>query len=104
MRIFVYKTLFIFVCIFLLFQLTIGSKIREIEGKMHKFKSKENVEVVKNKIRNEIKSASEKDSYLTPEDALLINKFFTKLKSILATTNVTKKLISGFFSQNFNTC
>ena len=41
MRIFVFKTLFIFVCIFLLFQLTIGSKIREIEGKMHKFKSKE---------------------------------------------------------------
>jgi len=84
MRIFVYKTLFVFVCIFLLFQLTIGSKIREINSKLDKFKSKENVEIVKNKMRNEIKSAIEKDSYLTPEDALLINNFLNKLKKELS--------------------
>ena len=84
MRIFVYKTLFIFVCIFLLFQLTIGSKIREINSKLDKFKSKENVEIVKNKMRNEIKSAIEKDNYLTPEDASLINNFLNKLKKELS--------------------
>jgi len=84
MRIFVYKTLFVFVCIFLLFQLTIGSKVREINTKLDKFKSKENVEIVKNKMRNEIKSAIEKDSYLTPEDALLINNFLNKLKKELS--------------------
>ena len=84
MRIFVYKTLFVFVCIFLLFQLTIGSKIREINSKLDKFKSKESVEIVKNKMRNEIKSAIEKDNYLTPEDALLINNFLSKLKKELS--------------------
>ena len=84
MRIFVYKTLFVFVCIFLLFQLTIGSKIREINSKLDKFKSKESVEIVKNKMRNEIKSAIEKDNYLTPEDALLINNFLNKLKKELS--------------------
>ena len=84
MRIFVYKTLFVFVCIFLLFQLTIGSKIREINSRLDKFKSKESVEIVKNKMRNEIKSAIEKDNYLTPEDALLINNFLNKLKKELS--------------------
>ena len=84
MRIFVYKTLFVFVCIFLLFQLTIGSKIREINSRLDKFKSKESVEIVKNKIRNEIKSAIAKDNYLTPEDALLINNFLNKLKKELS--------------------
>jgi len=68
----------------LLFQLTIGSKVREINTKLDKFKSKENVEIVKNKMRNEIKSAIEKDSYLTPEDALLINNFLNKLKKELS--------------------
>ena len=84
MRIFVYKTLFVFVCIFLLFQLTIGSKIREINSRLDKFKSKESVEIVKNKMRNEIKSALAKDNYLTPEDALLINNFLNKLKKELS--------------------
>lgn len=84
MRIFVYKTLFVSVCIFLLFQLTIGSKIREVSSRLDKFKSKQNIEIMKNKMRNEIKSAIEKDSYLTPEDALLINKFLSKLKKELS--------------------
>jgi len=84
MRVFVYKTLFIFVCIFIIFQLTIGSKIKKIEHELGKFKSKENITFMKNKLRNEMKNAINKDNYLSPEDASLINEFINKLKKELS--------------------
>ena len=36
MKTFVYKTLFVFVCLFLLFQLTIGAKIRQLNYELEK--------------------------------------------------------------------
>ena len=84
MRIFVYKTLFIFVCLFLFFQFTIGAKIRQLNYELEKFKSKENIENIKNKVRDEMKNAISKENYLTPEDAILINKFINKLKKELS--------------------
>ena len=80
MKIFVYKTLFVFLCVFLLFHLTFGAKLREIEGQLEYFKSKENIEIVKNKIRDELRSAIEKENYLDDEDAQLINEFVNKIK------------------------
>ena len=64
MKIFVYKTLFVFVCIFILFQLTVGMTIKQLNHKLEKFQSKEN--------------------YLTPDDAKLINEFINKLKKELS--------------------
>ena len=43
MKIFVYKALFVFVCIFILFQLTIGMKIKQLKLELEKFQSKENI-------------------------------------------------------------
>ena len=57
MKIFVYKTLFVFVCIFLLFQLTIGIKIKQANNELNKLKSKENIEKIKDKLRDELKNA-----------------------------------------------
>ena len=84
MKIFVYKALFIFVCIFLLFQLTIGVKIKQFERELDNFKSKENIENIKNKIRKELRNAVEKENYLSPDDAKLINDFLNKLKQELS--------------------
>ena len=84
MRIFVYKSLFVFLCLFLLFQLTIGAKIRQLNSELGKFKSQENIENIKDKIRNELKNALSKENYLTQEDARLINKFINKLKKELS--------------------
>ena len=83
MKIFVYKALFIFVCIFLLFQLTIGVKIKQFERELDNFKSKENIENIKNKIRKELRNAVEKENYLSDDDAKLINEFINKLKQEL---------------------
>ena len=84
MKIFVYKTLFIFVCIFLLFQLTVGIKIKQINNELQKLKSKENMEIIKNKLRNEMRNAISKENYLSPDDAKLINEFINKLKKELS--------------------
>ena len=84
MKIFVYKALFVFVCIFLLFQLTIGAKIKQFERELDNFKSKENIENIKNKIRKELRNAVEKENYLSDDDAKLINEFINKLKQELS--------------------
>lgn len=86
MKIFVYKTLFVMVCVLILFQLTIGAKIKELKNEIGNFKSQENISFVKEKIRDELKNATEKDNYLTPEDAKLINNFINKIKKELSET------------------
>ena len=80
MKIFVYNTLFVFFLIYLLLQFTIGAKIRQIQQEIDNFKSKENVEIIKDKIRDEIRNAISKESYLNKEDAKLINDFIDKIK------------------------
>ena len=87
MKIFIYKTLFIFVCIFVLFQLTFGIKINQLNAELEKIKSQENIENMKNKLRDELKNAISKENYLSPDDSKLINDFINKLKKELSTSN-----------------
>ena len=87
MKLFIYKSLFIFFLIFLLFQLTIGNLIKNYEGKIDHYLSKYYIDHVKSKIREEIKNAVEKDNYINPEDAELINKFLKKLQKEIFTQN-----------------
>ena len=87
MKIFIYKTLFIFVCVFLLFQLTFGIKINQLNTELEKIKSQENIQNMKNKLRDELKNAISKKNYLSTDDAKLINDFINKLKKELSTSN-----------------
>ena len=84
MKIFIYKTLFIFVCIFILFQLTIGAKLKQLNNELAKLKSKQNIEIIKDKLRDELKNAISKENYLSSDDAKLINEFINKLKKELS--------------------
>ena len=84
MKTFVYKTLFIFICIFLLFQLTIGIKLKQLNKELAELKSKKNIEIIKDKLRDELKNAISKENYLSPDDAKLINEFINKLKKELS--------------------
>ena len=83
MKTFFYKTLIIFVLVFVLFQITIGAQIRQIRAQVENIKSKENIEIIKNKLRDELKTAVNKENYLTQEDAKLINDFLNKIKKEL---------------------
>ena len=84
MKTFVYKTLFIFICIFLLFQLTIGIKLKKLNKELAELKSKKNIEIIKDKLRDELRNAISKENYLSPDDAKLINEFINKFKKELS--------------------
>tara|TARA_B100000242_G_scaffold280695_1_gene240298 strand:+ start:107 stop:370 length:264 start_codon:yes stop_codon:yes gene_type:complete len=83
LKIFVYKCLTAAIIFFVLFQLTIGISMNQIEKKINLLTSEENIFKVKNKIRKELETAIKKDSYFNDEDALLIKKFLNKIKSEL---------------------
>ena len=83
MKIFFYKSLITFVFIFIFYQLTIGTKIRELESRINNITSSENIEYIKNKVREELKNAVAKDKYLEDDDAILIRNFINKIKSEL---------------------
>ena len=87
MKIFIYKTLFVFLCILVVFQLTIGAKIKEFKEDFENIKSEENVSNIKSKLRDELKNAVKKDQYLSDEDAKLINDFINKIKQELSSSN-----------------
>ena len=80
MKIFIYKSLFVSFLVLILFKLTIGTLVNNYEEKFEKFFSKEYINKVKIKIREEVKTGIEKERILSAEDALLINKFFDKLQ------------------------
>ena len=80
MRIFIYKTLFLVILIYILFQLTIGHTIKKIKEEIYNLKSKENIELIKNKIIEEIEVAIKKDKLLDERDKKLINNFLEKIK------------------------
>ena len=83
MKLFVYKTLFACFCVFLLFQFTIGSFKRNLEQKIYNLMTKENTDMIKEKIRDEIRNSLKKDNILNKEDAALINNFLNKINNEL---------------------
>ena len=80
MKIFLYKSLFIFFLALILFKFTIGKLITDYEKKFEELLSKENINKVKTEIRDEMRAGIEKDNILNAEDAQLINKFLIKLQ------------------------
>ena len=83
MKVFFYKTLFVALVVFILFRLLIGSLVNDIEMKIENLSSKENIESVKDKVRNEMQDAIEKEDYISDNDAELIKKFIDKIQSEL---------------------
>ena len=84
MRIFVYKSLFIFISLFVLYKITIGSSIKTYEERFKSIFLKENTEFYKSKIRKEMKNAIKKDRMLNESDAKLISEFIKKLNKEIA--------------------
>jgi len=83
MKTFIYKISIFFVVFFVLYKITIGKTINEIESKVEFIKSKENIEYIKSKIKDEITNSLTKERYISIEDAQLINNFLNKIKKDL---------------------
>jgi|TARA_B110000211_G_scaffold228852_1_gene285732 HD superfamily phosphodiesterase len=80
MRLFFYKSIFVFISIFILYKVTVGQLIKDYENKINQTISKENIDKFKSKLRNEIKGSIKKDRILNEEDARLMGQFLKKIK------------------------
>jgi len=80
MRIFVYKTIFVLLGIYLLYQFTIGRKIEYYEHQVKDLTTDQGREVIRDKIREEMKKANNKDKILNEEDKELIKKIIKKIQ------------------------
>ena len=87
MKIFIYKTLIVVFFVFILFEFTIGSKIKKIENKIENFNSKQERQKVIDKVRKEIQRANNKENILSLEDRKLISKFINKIMKELDIKN-----------------
>ena len=83
MKIFFYKSLLIFFLFLVAFHFSFSYVIKKSKSEINNLISKDILEVLKNKIREEMKSATVKDDYINKEDAVLLNKFLDKIKSDL---------------------
>mgnify|MGYP000639757890 FL=1 len=83
MKIFVYKTIFVLVGIYLLYQFTIGIKIESYERNLKNFTNDQGREQIRNKIRDELRKANSKDQILKMEDRKLLKEFITKIQNEL---------------------
>ena len=83
MKIFVYKIIFVLVGIYVLYQFTIGKKIQYYEHILKNLTNDQGREMIRNKVRNELKKATEKDQILKPEDREILKKFIIKIQNEL---------------------
>ena len=83
MKIFLYKFAIILVGVFLLFEFTIGSKLKLYERNLINILSKQNIESIKQKTKDEMRIAINKDVYLDPKDAKLLYQFIKKIQKEL---------------------
>ena len=79
MKIFIYKALIVVFLFFLLFEFTIGQKIKKIDSKIENLNSKQEREKIANKLRNEIEKANQKENILSEKDRELLSKFINKI-------------------------
>mgnify|MGYP001214063310 CR=1 FL=1 len=83
MRIFLYKLLITLALVFILYKITIGQTIKQIETKLEYLSSKDNITFLKEKLRDEIRSSLTKERYIEKADADLINALIDKIKKDL---------------------
>ena len=83
MKIFVYKTIFVLVGIYVLYQFTFGIKIESYERYLKNFTNDQGREQIRNKIRDELRKANSKDQILKIEDRKLLKEFIAKIQNEL---------------------
>ena len=83
MKIFVVKTFIVALAFFIVFELTIGSKIKLVKENVIKFKEKSERVKIKEKIFKEIENANKKDRILSEGDREILSEFINKLQKEL---------------------
>ena len=84
MKIFVVKTFIVALAFFIVFELTISSKIKMAQEIVIKFNQKSERVKIKEKIFKEIENANKKDQILSENDRLILSVFFKKIQKELS--------------------
>ena len=85
MKIFIYKTLIVIFSVYLLFQFTVGLKIGEYEKKLESLiYNKQTREKIIEKVKEEIKTANQKENLFTSEERELLSNFINKIQKELS--------------------
>tara|TARA_B100001250_G_C19769216_1_gene776271 strand:+ start:534 stop:800 length:267 start_codon:yes stop_codon:yes gene_type:complete len=87
MKIFLYKTAIISIVFFILFEITIGYRITNYKNEFYNLFSKQNINQIIDKLKDEIRAANQKENYLSEEDKILLSTFINKIKKELDTNN-----------------
>ena len=87
MRSYVYKVLIASIAIILVFKLTIGKELDQINQKVSSFSTKEGRKEIVNSIKKEIQKANQKENYLDEDERILIRNFIKKLQKELSLNN-----------------
>ena len=87
MRSYVYKVLIASIAIILVFKLTIGKELDQINQKISSFSTKEGRKEIVNSIKKEIQKANQKENYLDEDERILIRNFIKKLQKELNLNN-----------------
>jgi len=88
MKIFIYKTLIVVISAYFLFQFTIGQKLKNYENRIESLlHDKQSRELILEKIKEEIKTANQKDNIFSDEEKELFSKFINKIQKELSIDN-----------------
>ena len=83
MKTFFVKTIIVAITFFVVFELTIGSKIRLVQDSLLKYKNKTERVKIKEKIISEIERSNNKNKILSDKDRKVISKFIIKIQEEL---------------------
>tara|TARA_Y200000002_G_scaffold297997_1_gene252683 strand:+ start:2972 stop:3238 length:267 start_codon:yes stop_codon:yes gene_type:complete len=83
MKIFFVKTIIVAIAFYIVFELTIGSKIKQAQETILKYKSKTERVKIKEKLIFEIERANNKDKILSDKDRKVISRFILKIQEEL---------------------
>ena len=84
MRKFLIRTIIVIVAVFFLYQFTIGSEISNLKNRLVSFSDPGKREMIKEKLKDEMRKAIKKENYLTDDERYLISTFILKLRDELS--------------------
>ena len=87
MKSFIYKIIITAIAIILVFKLTIGKEISQINQKINYFSTSDGRKSIINSLKKEMRKANNKENYLDEEERILINDFIKKIKKELELNN-----------------
>ncbi len=79
MKIFIYKTLVVIFFLYILFELTIGMRIDNINDQLNSLKDRNKRLEIKEKILSEMEKANQKENYFSEKERKIISNFVNKL-------------------------